>query len=138
MKYLAILLLLVLPAGASKKCQTCARDSRGRIMRSYRVKHQFRLANPCPSTGKTTGPCRTHVMDHVVPLCAGGRDSLNNLMWSELNLSKSRDSEERRLCRSLPSEGSGKVDLCLASERLRLPILAKDLCADSTRAAGSN
>ncbi len=34
----------------------------------------FTKMYPCPSTGKTKGRCPGYVVDHVVPLCAGGRD----------------------------------------------------------------
>jgi hypothetical protein len=65
----------------SKKCSTCARDSRGRIARSSSARQDFQKAHPCPSTGKTSGACPGYVIDHVVPLKRGGADSPGNMQW---------------------------------------------------------
>jgi hypothetical protein len=94
MKYLAILLLLVLPAEASKRCATCPRDSRGKIQRSYHAKHEFRKSNPCPATGKTTGKCRGYVIDHVKPLECGGADSKGNMQWQSRGDAAQKDKTE--------------------------------------------
>jgi hypothetical protein len=96
MKYLVILLLLVLPADASRRCAACPRDSHGRIQRSYHAKHGFRKENPCPSTGKTTGKCPGYVIDHSVALCQGGADSKSNLAWQTTADAKAKDKIECR------------------------------------------
>jgi 5-methylcytosine-specific restriction endonuclease McrA len=95
MKALALLLILALPADAAKRCQTCARDSRGRIKRSYRAKHQFRASHPCPSTGKIGGRC-PEVVDHIVPLCRGGADSPANMQYQTRADAKAKDKTECR------------------------------------------
>lgn len=41
----------------------------------------FRKDNPCPATGKTTGPCPGYNVDHIMPLCWGGADAPHNMMW---------------------------------------------------------
>ncbi len=41
----------------------------------------FHSRNPCPSTGKTSGPCPGYHVDHVVPLACGGPDSPSNMQW---------------------------------------------------------
>jgi hypothetical protein len=46
-------------------CYTCTRDSSGRVKRSSQAKHDFMKSHPCPSTGKTSGPCKGYVVDHV-------------------------------------------------------------------------
>jgi hypothetical protein len=51
------------------------------IQRSQAEVRAFRAANPCPSTGKTKGPCPTHDADHKIPLCAGGEDKASNMHW---------------------------------------------------------
>jgi hypothetical protein len=89
-----LVLLLVVPSFASKRCESCARDGRGRILRSYRAKHQFRLANPCPATGKTTGKCSGFVIDHVVALECGGKDSPDNMAWQTVADAKVKDRTE--------------------------------------------
>ena len=42
---------------------------------------QFQRRHPCPSTGKTHGPCPGWVRDHIVPLCKGGPDTVANMQW---------------------------------------------------------
>ena len=41
----------------------------------------FHSSNPCPSTGKTSGPCPGYHVDHVVPLACGGSDKPSNMQW---------------------------------------------------------
>src|SRR5215468_261654 len=45
-------------------CSGCTRDSHGKIKRSSHAKHDFMKSHPCPSTGKTSGPCPGYVIDH--------------------------------------------------------------------------
>jgi hypothetical protein len=40
--------------------------------RSRAVAREFQRERPCPSTGKTTGPCPGYRKDHVVPLACDG------------------------------------------------------------------
>ena len=61
----------------------------------------FKRANPCPATGERRGKCPGYVIDHVVPLCAGGADAVVNMQWQEYRESLVKDADERRLCRSL-------------------------------------
>ncbi len=61
----------------------------------------FRAANPCPATGKTAGACPGWVVDHVVPLCAGGADQPSNMQWQTRADSVVKDRWERRVCRAL-------------------------------------
>jgi hypothetical protein len=46
-----------------------------------------------------------HVVDHVVPLCAGGADVLANLQFQERQASYGKDVFERALCRALKAQG---------------------------------
>lgn len=69
--------------------------------RSYMAKKRFKLANPCPATGKTHGKCPGYVMDHIKPLCAGGSDTPHNLQWQTKAESYKKDKLERALCRTL-------------------------------------
>jgi hypothetical protein len=59
----------------------------------------FKRHNPCPATGERRGSCPGYVVDHVVPLCAGGPDAVGNLQWQTIADGKTKDREERRLCR---------------------------------------
>lgn len=42
-----------------------------------------------------------HVVDHQVPLCAGGPDIIENLQWQEVSKSYLKDNFERELCRNM-------------------------------------
>jgi 5-methylcytosine-specific restriction endonuclease McrA len=79
---------------SSTKCASCARDSRGRIVRSTAAKHDFQKAHPCPSTHKTTGACKGYVIDHVVPLKRGGADAPSNMQWQTKAAAKAKDKVE--------------------------------------------
>ena len=59
----------------------------------------FTKMHPCPSTGKARGRCPGYVVDHVVPLCAGGRDHPSNMQWQTQEDAKKKDRIEREMCR---------------------------------------
>lgn len=86
-----VLFLLLLAVAAAFPAE--ARD------RAQRT--EFVRVQPCPVTGKTRGPCPGWVVDHIVPLCAGGADAPSNMQWQELKASKVKDREEWRTCREL-------------------------------------
>lgn len=58
----------------------------------------FKRLHPCPATGKPVGSCPGYVVDHIVPLCAGGPDHLDNMQWQTHEAAKIKDRQERRLC----------------------------------------
>ena len=60
----------------------------------------FRLANPCPSTGQTAGPCKGYVIDRIVPRVCGGADEPANMQWQTLAEAKEKDKWERIGCRA--------------------------------------
>lgn len=83
MKRLAVLLLFVaLSAHARDPAQVRA----------------FRKENPCPATSKRVGACPGWVVDHGIPLCAGGADAPYNMQWQRHDDSLKKDADERRLC----------------------------------------
>lgn len=88
----ALLLLIVL---ATITTCTSARDRT--------VRAEFQRLNPCPSTSERRGPCPGWVGDHIIPLCAGGADSTENMQWQPLEASRLKDVQERAHCRKLQS-----------------------------------
>jgi hypothetical protein len=76
------------------RCESCARDSLGRIARSRTLRRAFQHVNPCPSTGEATGACPGYVADHVIPLRRGGRDAVENIQWRTRENAKSKDRTE--------------------------------------------
>jgi hypothetical protein len=74
-----------------------------KVQRSAAVVRTFRKGHPCPSTGKTTGPCPGWVVDHGLSLCLTGPqgDVPWNLYWQEKAASLEKDKLEQALCRKL-------------------------------------
>lgn len=67
--------------------------------RSASAKREFTRDNPCPATGKNAKRCEGYVVDHVVPLCAGGVDQPTNMQWQTIVDAKAKDRIERQQCR---------------------------------------
>src|SRR5438552_625194 len=67
-------------------------NSRGRIPRSRQAKDDFlrRTGYPHGRPG--------YVVDHVVPLCAGGADAPSNMQWQTVEEGKVKDRQERATC----------------------------------------
>ena len=95
------------PGGASRaaaprttrpKAVGLQRDARGRIARSTSAKHSFETSHPCPATGRTSGPCKGYVIDHVKPLACGGADAPSNMQWQTETAAKLKDRTERASC----------------------------------------
>lgn len=78
----------------------------GQIARSRDTVRQFRHEHPCPG-GRDKGSktrCRGYVADHVQPLCAGGRDEVENLTWQTRKDAAAKDRAEMALCRWIALE----------------------------------
>ncbi len=65
----------------AKYCGRPLRNAAGEIIRSTTAIKYFRLQNPCPSTGLTTGACPDHSIDHPRPLAKCGCDHPTNMQW---------------------------------------------------------
>lgn len=76
-----------------------APPAEARTRRSHAAIREFRQHHPCPATGQTRGKCPGYVIDHVVPLCAGGLDLPSNMQWQERQASYRKDVIERATCR---------------------------------------
>lgn len=70
--------------------------------RSARERNAFIKTHPCPATiihAKRT--CPGYVVDHIIPLCAGGIDKPSNMQWQTRADSYKKDVFERSQCASL-------------------------------------
>jgi hypothetical protein len=92
----AVLLLLARPASAAGSGErggidvrhtivdiscTIRRDSHNHIVRSRGAVAEFRVANPCPATGKITGACHGYDISHSWGLWCCGPDIPENMSW---------------------------------------------------------
>lgn len=68
--------------------------------RSKAVLRAFVNQQACPSTGLHRLPCPGWQMDHIVPLCAGGPDAVENLQWLTREAHKEKTRGDVRYCRS--------------------------------------
>ena len=59
----------------------------------------FRLANPCPATGETSGSCKGYVIDRVIPPVCGGTEDAGNMRWQTLAEAKEKNRWEKIGCR---------------------------------------
>lgn len=66
---------------------------------------QFYKLMACPSTMQMAPPCPGYVVDHVVPLCAGGADDHGNMQWQAKSESLEKDRIEVAFCRWLRKAG---------------------------------
>lgn len=96
MKYVLLLtaLCFAFPSYAAKKHT------------STTEKRHFAAAHPCPGTGKPVPSCPGYVLDHVVPLCAGGEDKATNMQWQEVGPASYKDKIEWAYCRCLKKHGT--------------------------------
>jgi len=79
---------------ASRAAVGVTRDAHGHIARSAHAKESFRRTHPCPGTGKTYGPCRGYVINHVQALKHGGADDPSNMQWQTREAAKIKDRTE--------------------------------------------
>ena len=79
---------------------TLAPNAVAAAARSRAARAEFQRATPCPSTGKARGACPGYVVDHIVPLCAGGADRPENMQWQTVDEARLKDRDELALCRA--------------------------------------
>lgn len=60
----------------------------------------FKRQNPCPATGKRSGACPGHQVDHANPLCAGGADHRDNMQWLTIEEHRMKTRSDVRMCRN--------------------------------------
>lgn len=75
--------------------------AQGATPRHASNRYKFAKTVPCPATGKIQQSCPGYVVDHIIPLCAGGADSPENMQWQKYQESLQKDIVERAMCRKL-------------------------------------
>lgn len=89
------------PLGIALALALTATAGFARPQRSHTAIAEFKRQLPCPVTGRPTGKCPDYVIDHKVPLCAGGLDAPSNMQWQTVVDAKAKDREEAAQCRAL-------------------------------------
>jgi len=72
------------------KCESCSRDSHGKIQRSEVAKRDFMKQSGYPN-GRPG-----YVVDHIVPLAKGGKDVPSNMQWQTIAEARAKDRVERK------------------------------------------
>jgi hypothetical protein len=71
----------------------------GAAPRSPALRAEFQRTHPCPANGLTRGSCPAWQIDHIQPLCAGGRDEMDNLQWLRVDAHKEKTRRDVAACR---------------------------------------
>lgn len=103
MKHVAVVVAMVLVCWSASAVDAvqCSpkRDTKGHIVRSAQQVRAFERANPCPSTGLTSGKCPGYIVDHKISLYFCGDDSPANMQWQSIAKAKAKDKWENKRCR---------------------------------------
>ena len=86
---IALIAVFSMPAFAERKSSVAA---------------AFKRTHACPATSKSEKSCPGYVVDHVRPLCAGGKDAVTNMQWQSKEEALAKDRVERNLCRAARAE----------------------------------
>lgn len=103
---LLVLWLSQLAYGAEPRCGTHTEIVGGEVRyacsykskRSSTVRRKFQQQNPCPANGLKSCACPGWEADHIVPLCLGGADSIDNMQWLTVERHKIKTKNEVRSC----------------------------------------
>jgi 5-methylcytosine-specific restriction endonuclease McrA len=76
-----------------------------RIERSAAEVMAFKRMTNCPATGKPELRCKNHQVDHVIPLCAGGSDTRDNMQYLTIEEHRWKTRTDVRVCRELRKSG---------------------------------
>lgn len=100
--------------------------------RSSSARTHFAHDTPCPGTHQNRLPCPGFVIDHKIPLCAGGLDAPVNMQWEEYAESKRKDKEEVYWCHligeHLMAPYQKGLSACSLIQGQDMPLLRRAVC----------
>ena len=92
--------------------------SAGAVNRSTNERRHFGEENSCPADQqKKYTHCKGYNIDHIVPICMGGKDEKGNMQWLAVDVKKAKDRIEKAVCacnKKLGSVSCPKVDWTIA------------------------
>lgn len=90
MKISALLLIMSVAFSATAEAK---------IERSRAEVRKFKLSTACPVNGlKRRSPCPGHEVDHIIPLCAGGADKVENMQWLAIDVHQNKTKIDVKHC----------------------------------------
>lgn len=89
---------------------TVAADADAAVKRSAKVRADFVRMAACPATRLHRLPCKGWIIDHVVPLCAGGPDTTANMQWQTIPDARAKDRIEKRQCAAMRRKWRAELD----------------------------
>ena len=105
--FLASILAFTATAHAQEACTIRQKEERKQA-----TVLQFKRAYPCPGEQNAYQrahlQCPGYVVDHIIPLCACGRDHIENLQWQTKADAAAKDVLERQQCAALRKERGEK------------------------------
>lgn len=72
----------------------CCHQKRSQAMRAV-----FVATHPCPSPEGTKTACPGYQVDHIIAICAGGRDAPENMQWLTVAAHKEKTRSDVQTCR---------------------------------------
>jgi hypothetical protein len=87
-------LSLVSIAGFLAHCEQRSEIIPIRYARSREVTLEFQRLHPCPLTGRRWGACPGWIKDHIIALCDGGADAVENMQWQTVEAAHAKDQTE--------------------------------------------
>lgn len=100
-----LIVFLVLMALMISVLRSCAHAQEAPVVsnsaaRSSTTVHEFRKLKPCPDGPDkgSTSRCHGFVVDHIVPLCFGGKDDPDNMQYQTVEDGLKKDVFEREAC----------------------------------------
>ena len=100
------------PEGKAPAAQPEAEDAPPAVpSRPSSAKENFRKANPCPSTGRSSGSCPGYEVEHMNPPACGGADSPGNMQWVQASAARKKGAPECKTRWGRSPEGPALMSL---------------------------
>lgn len=115
--HIALLFAVALAASEAHAADVCAPKGPGySIARSKAVLRAYVNKYPCPSTGKKQVSCPNYRLGHPHSLCAGGTDTVDNIIWERHSEWLENARIEKRYCAKVRRQRAERCKMEQASQ----------------------